>query len=83
MTNTHKSESATLTPPVADTIGTCETCRFYFPSSSCGQCRRYALQPGVYPMDERGDVNGPDWPPTLADDWCGEYREQQEKGTTP
>ena len=52
----------------------CVDCKhFYRLDDETGQCRRHAPRPAVYAMDAHGDVIGPDWPPTLVGDWCGEF----------
>ena len=58
---------------MSDTHPTCSTCRHWRPGDtreSPGECRRHAPRPIML----AGSVATPwPWPPTLADQWCGEW----------
>ena len=48
----------------------CQSCAFYNDKGS--ECRRYAPQP-------HNDETKASWPSVMAEDWCGEYKEDAEK----
>lgn len=58
---------------------TCETCRFWVHleplEEQAGKCRRRAPQPGLIDLDNGlPGLLRADWPKTVNDDWCGEWR---------
>ena len=67
-----------------DTIGNCETCRFYSRiNPDIGQCRRYAPRPDCFDVDDDGETIWPDFPEMCWDDWCGEWQQRQPQKGTP
>ena len=57
----------------------CETCRFWdrsvLDTVGFGACRRFPpihLECEVF--DEGGSANVGEWPDTLSEDWCGEWK---------
>ena len=70
----------------------CEDCDFWEPIEKGGTCKRYPPKPTPYPVQVAGRIqvgvrpsrpnfmdvmSWPKTPKTKADDWCGEFKNEQ------
>jgi hypothetical protein len=58
--------------------GRCDGCKFWeapplpYLQEGMGECRRHSPIVCRYVLVDQG-IQGPPWPPTRADEWCGDF----------